>query len=69
VFYSSGEQIPALKSHALLHQSPRRKQPQGPEGAFILSLGTTVASISSLQSTLPPVMATAQDKSAGEIKV
>ena len=67
--HSTRETFPALKPTAPLHQSPRRKQPQRPEVASIVPQATTVASISSVQSTLPPVVAASRDTSAAEAKV
>jgi hypothetical protein len=66
---NSREQFPALKNNTPIHQSPRRKQPQHPEGASIFPQATTVASISFVQSTLPPVVAVSRDTSAVETNV
>jgi hypothetical protein len=63
------EKFPALKRNDLIHQSPRQKQPQRPEGAAVVSQATTVASIPPVQSTLPPVVAASRDTSAVETKV
>jgi hypothetical protein len=58
---ASREQFPALVSNAPLHQSPRRKQTQRPEAASSVPQATTVASNSSVQSTLPPALSTSRE--------
>lgn len=65
VVRSHSEAFPALKPN----QSPRQKQTQRPEGASIVPQATAVASISYVQSTLPPVVAASRDTSAAETKV
>jgi hypothetical protein len=69
VVRSSREPFPALKPNAPVHQSPRRKQSQRPESTSSVPQATTVASISSVQSTLPPAVAASRETSAAEIKV
>lgn len=69
VVRSSRDQFPALKPNAPVHQSPRRKQPQRPEATSSVPQATTVASITSVQSTLPPAVAAARETSAAETKV
>jgi hypothetical protein len=61
VVHSSREQLPAVISNAPLHQSPRRKQTQRPEAASSVPQATTVASNSSVQSTLPPALSTSRE--------
>ncbi|PNF16446.1 hypothetical protein B7P43_G10313 [Cryptotermes secundus] len=51
----------ALKANALVNQSPRRKQTQRPDAASSVPLATTVASNSSVQSTLPPALSTSRE--------
>lgn len=65
VVRGNSEAFPALKPN----QPPRQKQPQRPEGASIVPPATAVASISYVQSTLPPVVAASRDTSAAETKV
>lgn len=57
----SREQLPAPKSNAPIQQSPRRKQTQRPEAASSVPQATTVASSSSVQSTLPPALSTSRE--------
>jgi len=59
----------ALKPNTPIQQSPRQKQPQRPEGASIVPQATVVVSNSSVQPTLPPVVAAPRDTSAAETKV
>lgn len=57
----SREHYPALKSNAPIQQSPRRKQTQRPEASSSVPQATTVASNSSVQSTLPPALSTSRE--------
>lgn len=67
---SNREPFPALKPSAPLHQSPRRKQSQRPEAACSVPPATPVASIPSVQTTLPSASATSRETTpTTEIKV
>lgn len=61
VVRSGREQFSALKANALVNQSPRRKQTQRPDAASSVPQATTVASNSSVQSTLPPALSTSRE--------
>jgi hypothetical protein len=70
VVRSNREHFPALKPSAPLHQSPRRKQSQRPEAASGIPQANTVASIPSVQTTLPPALATSRETTpTGDTKI
>lgn len=69
VVRSNREHYAAQKSNAPVHPSPKRKQSQRPEATSGVPQATAVASISSVQTTLPPAVAPSRETSAAETKV